>query len=164
MANFSQHSCNFAAELACATPSNVKIPICWYLNTGMQTNLGCPGVPYTPELYFVNALGHDPQAAAAANIAAGISTSGHDADGGVGALALLRLEREFDRSIQWAAVEASEFDEKGVTLQQAAASLVLTDSGVSIDWCWSRNGTFSNTGAHTATPKPSNLGTHSHSM
>ena len=115
----------------------------------MQTNLGCPGVAYVPELYFVNALGQDPQEAAAAHIAADVSAGGHDADGGVGVLALLRLDREFDRSIQWAAIEASEFDEKGVTLQEAAASLVLTDSGVSVDWCWSRNGTFNNRGAHT---------------
>lgn len=115
----------------------------------VQMNLGCPGVPYTPELYFVNELGHDPQAAAAAMTAADSSASGHDADGGVGVLALLRLEREFDRSIQWAAIEASEFNEKNITLQQAAASLVLTDSGVVIDWCWSRNGTFKSHGAQT---------------
>lgn len=118
----------------------------------VQTNLGCPGVPYTPELYFVNSLGQDPQATAAAAVAEDSNASGHDADGGVGVLALLRLDREFDRSIQWAAVEASEFDEKGVTLQEAAASLVLTDSGVEIDWCWSRNGTFNSKGVQQSLP------------
>lgn len=112
----------------------------------VQANLGCPGVPYTPELYFVNRQGQDPQAAATTAMAADSSASGHDADGGVGALALLRLDRAFGRSIQWAAVEASEFDEKNITLQQAAASLVLTDSGVNIEWCWSRNGTFNDQG------------------
>jgi hypothetical protein len=112
----------------------------------VQSQLGCPGVPYTPELYFVNSLGQDPQAAAAAATAADRSAPGHDSDGGVGVLALLRLERDFDRPVHWAAVEASEFDEKGVTLQQAAASLVLADSDVLVDWCWSRRGTFNNKG------------------
>jgi hypothetical protein len=102
-------------------------------------NLGCPGVAYEPDLYFVDALGRDPAAAATA--------IGHDADCGVTVLALLRLERAFDRPVQWAVVTDDEFVQKNVTLQQAAASLVLTSSGVNIDWCWSRSGTFNNTGA-----------------
>lgn len=99
-------------------------------------DLGCPAVPYEPELYFVDEQGREP--------AAGMA---HDADGGVTVLALLRLARPFEKATNWAAVEASEMLAKNLTLAEAGEALVSTSPRQRVKWCWSRSGTLNSTGA-----------------
>lgn len=102
----------------------------------MQMDLGCPSVPYEPEIYFVDEQGREP--------AAGMA---HDDAGGVTVLALLRLARAFEKPTNWAAIEASEMLAKNLTLSQAGEALVTASPRQRIKWCWSRTGTLNDTGA-----------------
>eukprot|EP00892_Ulva_mutabilis_P000131 jgi/Ulvmu1/10118/UM006_0069.1 len=99
-------------------------------------DLGCPAVPYEPELYFVNSHGAVP--------AAGMA---HDGSGGVTVLALLRLARAFEKPTVWAAVEASEMLVKNLTLAEAGEALVSATPRRAVEWCWSRSGTINDTGS-----------------
>lgn len=111
----------------------------------VQMDLGCPAVPYEPEVYFVDEQGAEP--------AAGMV---HDGGGGVTVLALLRLAREFEKPTAWAAIEASEMLSKNLTLLEAGEALVAATPRHSVEWCWSRSGTFNSTGAR---PHSSGLAT-----
>jgi hypothetical protein len=97
-------------------------------------------VDFSSSVYFINEVGKFPSAKLL-----------HDAENGVTILVVVKTRAPFADAVKYAVITDVELQNAGLSLGDAAESLLSPSKDPDADWCWVKHGSFNGTGQNPVT-------------